>query len=135
MGEKTVVEEHGKAAIPDERRCTHVLADGRRCRKPRWAGREQCYLHAPEAAGKRELSARAASPMHLLTAKEVHELLSRTMEEVQAGTMTAGRAYAIGYLAQMLLATLKALDKEAEEEGVGLPEFMRLLREAGEGEE
>ena len=131
MVEKTVVEEHGSVETPDERRCTHVLADGRRCKKLRWAGTEQCSLHAPEAAEKREPRA-AASPLHLLTAKEIHELLSRTMEEVQAGKMAVGRAYAIGYLAQMLLATLKELDKEAEDEGVGLPEFMRLLQEMGE---
>jgi len=73
-------------------------------------------------------------PVQLLSPEEIHELLAETLEAVQAGKMGVGRAYAVGYLASMLLATLKEIGKVAQQRGSSLSELLRMVREAREDE-
>jgi hypothetical protein len=101
--------------IPDERRCTHVLADGRRCRLRRWGEHELCFQHHPDAAEERKNAGRPPSALRVITATEVHEVLAQALEEVRAGSLPVGRAYAIGYLAQLLLGNLEAVGEEYKE--------------------
>ena len=106
-----------QAGPPEERRCTHAFADGRRCRNRRWRGKEQCYHHDPAAAELREHAAELGQEtrhggLRVATATELHELLARTMEKVAAGKLPVGRAYAVGYLSQLLLKNLEAVEEE-----------------------
>lgn len=98
--------------MPEERRCTHIFAEGRRCKQRRWQGKELCFQHDPEAAELRKNAGRQASALKMLTATEVHDLLTRTLEELRAKRVTPGEAYATGYLAQLLLGNLEAVGEE-----------------------
>lgn len=109
---KALEERESEQPPPDERRCTHVFPDGRRCKQRRWQDKELCFQHAPEAAELRNHTGRRVSALRVLTATEVHERLSRTLAAVEAGRMPVGRAYAVGYLAQLLLGNLKAVGQE-----------------------
>jgi hypothetical protein len=137
MVEKKEVVERGGVELAEERRCQHLYADGRRCRNRRWADRELCFQHDPEAAPKRKRQGADVSQLQVLTAKEIHELLARAMEGVRSGRLPVGRAYAVGYLAQLMLGSLKAISKEIEAEESGLGELGALverLQELREGE-
>jgi hypothetical protein len=112
--EEVVAKKEDDCTIPEERRCTYVLPDGRRCKMRRRWGKEQCYHHDPEAAEQRKQAGRQVSRLRILTATEVQELVSRALEEVRAGKMPVGRAYAVGYLAQLLLGNLEAVREEYE---------------------
>jgi hypothetical protein len=121
---KTVVEQ-GLRRLLDEQQCTRLYEDGGRCRNRRWAGKKLCFQHDPEAAALRKHKSKGAAEHNkdesedelelegLLTPKAIHQLLSRTLTAVEEGKMRVSRAYAVGYLASMLLATLKELNKEA----------------------
>jgi hypothetical protein len=109
-----VIETQEVMQIPEERRCVFVFADGRRCRMRRW-GAELCFHHDPAAAEKRRNRGRPLSRLQLLTATEVHALLTETMRRLHAGQIPAGEAYATGYLAQLLLGNLKQVREEFAE--------------------
>lgn len=112
MVEKNEVVEGATAQIPEERRCTHVMADGQRCRQRRWAGKELCFQHDPEAAEQRKQQGKRWSHLRLVSATEVQEILARTLEKVEQGRLPVNRAYAVGYLAQLLLGNLKEARRE-----------------------
>ena len=106
--------ENKERVIPESQRCTYLFADGRQCKNRRWREQEFCYHHDPNAGElrKAETPEARASALRILTATEVQELLARTLEQLQAGKVPVGRAYAIGYLAQLLLGNLEAVSKE-----------------------
>lgn len=110
---RQVIENEPDVNIPEERRCLCRFADGRRCRMRRW-GTELCFHHDPAAAKKRKNRGRPLSRLELLTATEVHELLTRTLRRLEAGEIGPGQAYALGYLAQLLLGNLKGVREEFE---------------------
>lgn len=83
--------------------CLHVLLDGKRCKQKGWMGGEFCFQHDPETAELRRLAGRP-SKKRLTKGQEVEELLEETLHELRAGRMNAGQAYAVGYLAQLMLA-------------------------------
>lgn len=124
---KPVIEELA-GGVAGERQCTHVFADGRRCGSRPWAGKEFCWHHDPEGVKQRHQEQEAEGEgeeeeVELLTPIEVHALLSRTLAGVEAGTIPVGRAYAVGYLAAILLGMLKKLDERWE----GCPGWEELL--------
>ena len=98
--------------IPEELRCSYLFPDGRRCKNRRWREREVCFHHDPEAAELRKNPGQPVSRLRVLTATEVQEVLAETLAELRAGRLPVGRAYAIGYLGQLLLGNLEAVGKE-----------------------
>ena len=128
-------------SIPEERRCVFVFEDGRRCRMRRW-GTELCFHHDPAAAEKRKNRGRPLSRLRMLAATEVHTLLTETLRKLQAGRISAGEAYATGYLAQLVLGNLRNVREEFAdaknewEHHVEVVTRVRMLDEGrGEGEE
>ncbi len=110
---KGVGERRGdKASVPEERRCTHVHADGKRCKQRRWREKELCFHHDPEAAELRKHRGVPVSGLRIISATEVHALLTKALEDLQAGRINPGEAYAIGYLAQLVRANYKAMTDE-----------------------
>jgi len=96
--------------------------------------RRQALARAEAEPDEAEPQEEEEAVVQLLSPEEIHELLSQTLEAVQAGKMAVGRAYAVGYLASMLLATLKEIGKVAEQEGSSLSELLRMVRETVEEE-
>ncbi|HXE76585.1 MAG TPA: hypothetical protein VNN18_13250 [Candidatus Xenobia bacterium] len=92
-----------KVSVPEERRCTHLHPDGRRCQQRRWRNKEVCYHHDPEAAEQRKNRARAVSWLGMISGTEVHALLARVIDDLRANRIKPGQAYAVGYLAELLL--------------------------------
>lgn len=82
-------------------RCEYVREEGKRCKQKAWRGKKLCYQHDPEMGELRRKAGRPRNPVRLKTAREVQELLARTLEELQAGEIGPGEAYAVGYLAQL----------------------------------
>ena len=103
------------ASVPEERRCTHVYGDGRRCKQRRWREKELCFHHDPEAAELRKPKGVPVSELRMISATEVHALLTKALEDLQAKRINPGEAYAIGYLAQLVLTNLKAMGEEYDE--------------------
>ncbi|MCI0409632.1 MAG: hypothetical protein L0191_13900 [Acidobacteria bacterium] len=94
-------------------RCGFVLEDGTRCKQRGWLGAEFCFQHDPETAELRKLAGRR-SQERLTKGQEVEELLDEAMEELRAGRMKPGQAYAVGYLAQLMLAARVTRLKETK---------------------
>jgi len=111
MKEQVEVEVSNGLQIPEERRCVFVFEGGRRCRMRRW-GAELCFHHDPAAAEKRKNRGRPLSRLRMLAATEVHALLTETMRRLQAGEVSAGEAYATGFLAQLVLGNLDRVKEE-----------------------
>ncbi len=93
--------------------CLHVMLDGKRCKQRGWLGGEFCFQHDPEAAELRKLAGRP-SKKRLTKGEEVEELLDETMEELRAGRMKPGQAYATGYLAQLMLMARETRHREVK---------------------
>jgi hypothetical protein len=143
MVENKMVVEEGPKLLADEQRCTHLYEDGGRCRKRRWAGKKICFQHDPEAAERRKHKSKGVvehgdeneeekQPVGLLTPQAIHKMLSRTLTAVEEGKMQVSRAYAVGYVASMLLATLKELNKEASGDADWSEVFRQLAELNGE---
>lgn len=93
------------AKLPEEKRCRHSWPDGRRCRAAHMKGSEWCFFHDPALHTP-------PPPLALLTASELHALLGRAIRDVQQNRLTAGQAYAIGYLAQLLFTQQENVQRE-----------------------
>ncbi|MGH9804621.1 MAG: hypothetical protein ACRD4D_05570, partial [Candidatus Acidiferrales bacterium] len=117
MIEKKRVVESSKAemgqasAPPSEKRCSHRFADGRRCRRRRWAGKEVCFQHDKAALAEKKLK-EGSRQQPGFTVGQLQEFLAMALAEVFFGRMPVGRAYALGYLAQQALAASAAGGKE-----------------------
>ncbi|MCI0658673.1 MAG: hypothetical protein L0170_16600 [Acidobacteria bacterium] len=144
MIESKEVMKESRRMIPDEQRCTHVHPDGRRCGNRRWAGREFCWHHDPLVEQERQAEAQENEPSveeersgQVMTPRAVHDLLVRTAEALEAGKISTSRAYAVGYLASLLLGSLKHIDSELiGEKGWGeYGTLMGVLQREREGQE
>ena len=117
MVEKKRVAESSKAekgqgtTLPTERQCAHRFADGRQCRRRRWAGKEVCYQHDKTRLGEQKLK-EGSKQSPGFTVAQLQELLAMAMGQVLFGKMPVGQAYALGYLAQQSLAATAAAAKE-----------------------
>ncbi len=110
---KEVKKRRGEAeSVPEERRCTHVHADGKRCKQRRWREKELCFHHDPEAAELRKHRGVPVSELRMMSKTEVHALLTKAIEDLQGKRISPGEAYALGYLAQLVLANYKAMADE-----------------------
>lgn len=101
-----------EAEIPQEKRCTHLLEDGRQCRQRRWAGKEVCYQHDESVAMKAPKAVEGRAQSAGFTPAQLQELLAMTLAQVMMGKMPVGRAYAMGYIAQQMLAAHAAAAKD-----------------------
>ncbi|MGH9651002.1 MAG: hypothetical protein ACRD3I_11090 [Terriglobales bacterium] len=94
-------------------RCRQVMEDGRKCKQRGWLGGEFCFQHDPEAAELRKLAGRPRKE-RLTKGQEVEELLDETLEELRRGRMKPGQAYAVGYLAQLMLMARETRHRETK---------------------
>ena len=101
-----------EAEIPQEKRCTHLLEDGRQCRQRRWAGKEVCYQHDESVAAKAPKAVEGRAQGAVFTPAQLQELLEMTLMQVMTGKMPVGRAYAMGYIVQQILAAHTAAAKD-----------------------
>jgi len=105
-------------------RCQQVLEDGRRCKQKAWRGKEVCYQHDPDAAELRSQAGRPRDPMYLVSVQAVQLSLTETLEDLRAGRIKAGEAYAAGYLAQL---ALTALDVGRRERKLDVKHFWEMV--------
>jgi hypothetical protein len=98
--------------LPEEKRCVHRYGDGRRCGNRRWQESELCFQHDPEAAELRKNAGRPPSCLKVMTVTEIQETLAGALEELREGRMAPGQAYALGYLAQLLVNNMNRADEE-----------------------
>ncbi|MGH8459276.1 MAG: hypothetical protein ACRESV_07990 [Nevskiales bacterium] len=111
VAESSPTQKTPSATFSPDRQCAHRFADGRQCRRRRWAGKEVCYQHDNAALAGKKL--KGASPQRPgFTPAQLQELLALALAEVFFGTMPVGRAYALGYLAQQSLAAATAAAKD-----------------------
>lgn len=115
----TATESRGNK-LADETRCRQMLADGRRCGGRRLRGSELCLWHDPEQArqqaqrraerkaGKQKEEVNGAELLALsekqyLDAGELRAVLARALARLEREPISAGVAYATGYLVHLLL--------------------------------
>lgn len=116
--------------MTETKQCTHIGDDGQQCRA--WArhDKEYCFRHDPES---REVSIEASrrgglareiaveTPLEAIpvsTAKDVVTLITRTINEVRAGTLDPRIANTIGYLAGHLIRAFEVAELEGKVEEV-----------------
>ena len=112
--EKTKAKKGDSARISPKDRCAHVSKDGAKCKQKAWRGRRVCYQHDPEMGELRRKAGRPRNPVRLMSVRDVQELLAETLEELRAGEIGPGEAYATGYLAQLALAAQGASRRESK---------------------
>jgi len=121
---KTKVKKGDLRKISRRGRCAYVAESGRRCKQKAWRGKEVCYQHDPEAAELRGNAGRPRDPMYLVSVKAVQLSLTDTLEDLRAGRIKAGEAYAAGYLAQL---ALTALDVDRRERKLDVKHFWEMV--------
>jgi hypothetical protein len=101
-------------------RCTYITEKGHRCRRPRLEGQDFCLIHTDSLASEEQEAAQKllASRLDLDTVEGIHLLLARTVRSLARGRIPTRRATALGYLAQVLLASLERLRSERREGGL-----------------
>lgn len=146
MPENKRVRRREPRRLAEASRCTYVGPEGERCKQSRWAGKKVCFQHDPQAAELR-MQARRRGTQRVTKADEVEELLNETLEDLRSGRIKIGQAYAVGYLAQLMLAAQQARLKEVKLDvkwfwdmvdlGVALENAEKKLKEkkAGAGED
>jgi len=96
----------------DERRCTHFTSKGRRCANPRLRDSLWCFSHSKHPG---QLIARGETFKNrnrLDTAEGIHNFLAKTLRALADGEIAPGRASALAYVAQTMLASLARLREE-----------------------
>jgi hypothetical protein len=92
-----------------------VQEDGKPCKQRGWLGGELCFQHDPETAELRKLAGRPRKKLITVTkGQEVEGLLDETMADLRAGRVKPGQAYAVGYLAQLMLMARASRVKETK---------------------
>jgi hypothetical protein len=112
-----------KKSIPsDDRRCMNTDAGGRRCRYPRLEGHSLCGAHYMQAARRAEklepfpaLVAHEILPpdASLDSAPAVNAALTRVFRCVLEGRLSPRHATGLGYVGQLIIATLPGLERAA----------------------
>ena len=94
-----------------ERRCQREAGTEKQCRAARMFGSKFCFFHDPVIRGHR-LELLELEHVPLGRSREVHQLLARSVEAVEQKRLNPQQAYAIGWLAQLLLKSLEGVEKE-----------------------
>ncbi len=112
-----------KKSIPsDERRCMHTNAAGSRCRYPRLEGHSLCSVHDLQATREAQelqpfpafVAAEILPPDATLdSAAAINATLTRVFRCVCEGRLTPRHAASLGYLGQLIIATLPGLERAA----------------------
>lgn len=100
-----------KKPPPPERRCQRGTGTEAQCRAARMQGSEFCFFHDPGIRGHR-IELRELDEVPLGRSRELHRLLARAVEGVERKRLDPQQAYAIGWLVQLLLQTLRGVEKE-----------------------
>ena len=100
-----------KKPPPQERRCQHGAGTEKQCRAARMRASEVCFFHDPGIRGHR-LELRELDALPLGRSRDLHELLARVIGAVEKRRLDPQQAYAIGWLVQLLLQTLRGVEKE-----------------------
>lgn len=108
-GAETAMKE--KRPPPQERRCQKGAGTEQQCRAARLRGSELCFFHDPGIRGHR-LELRELGELPLGRSRDLHALLARAVEAVEKKRLDPQQAYAIGWLVQLLLQTLRGVEKE-----------------------
>lgn len=113
-------------AIDDEGRCQKIKASGQRCRAFAMEGSPNCFYHSPEAkearraaqsrggqGNQRQVLPVDSEDVRLDSARDVAELLAKTINQTRKGQISTKVATAIGYLAAPLMRAFEASSTEA----------------------
>ncbi|MGH9813934.1 MAG: hypothetical protein ACRD4T_12445 [Candidatus Acidiferrales bacterium] len=94
-----------------ERRCQRGARTPEQCRAARMRGSELCFFHDPGIRMHR-LELAELSDLPLGRSRDLHRLLARVVRAVEKKKLDPQQAYAIGWLVQLLLQTLKGVEDE-----------------------
>ena len=100
-----------KRPPPQERRCQRGAGTEQQCRAARLRGSEFCFFHDPGIRGHR-LELHELDELPLGRSRDLHRLLARVVEAVEKKKLNPQQAYAIGWLVQLLLQTLRGVEEE-----------------------
>ncbi|MGH9862208.1 MAG: hypothetical protein ACRD35_02160 [Candidatus Acidiferrales bacterium] len=101
----------GKRPPPQERRCQKDTGTEQQCRAARLRGSEFCFFHDPQIRGHR-MAMQELDQLPLGKSQDLHRLLARAVRAVEKNKLTPQQAYAIGWLVQLMLQTLRGVDRE-----------------------
>lgn len=102
-----------KKPPPPERRCQRGAGTQTQCRAARMQGSDFCFFHHPEIRGHR-IELHELDEVPLGRSRDLHRLLARAVEGVEGKRLDPQQAYAIGWLVQLLLQTLRGVEKERD---------------------
>ena len=127
-----------KRPPPQERRCQRGAGTEQQCRAARMRATEFCFFHDPGIRGHR-IELRELDELPLGRSRDLHRLLVRVVKAVEKKQLNPQQAYAIGWLAQLLLQTLRGVEKErshheSQSYGQLLAESIARLRKGEESE-
>ena len=100
-----------KRPPPQERRCQRGAGTEEQCRAAQMRASRFCFFHDPGIRGHR-LELRELDELPLGRSRDLHRLLARAIEAVEEKRLDPQQAYAIGWLAQLLLRTLQGVETE-----------------------
>lgn len=103
--------EKQKRPPEQERRCQRRAGTPEQCRAARLKGSNLCFFHDPVIRGHRE-DLMELNALPLGRPRDLHRLLTRVVRAVEKGKLNPQQGYAIGWLVQLLLQTLKGVEKE-----------------------
>ena len=96
-----------------ERRCQRGAGTETQCRAARMQVSQFCFFHDPGIRGHR-IELRELDQLPLARSRDLHRLLARAVEAVEKKRLNPQQAYAIGWLVQLLLQTLRGVEKERD---------------------
>jgi hypothetical protein len=100
-----------KRPPPQERRCQREAGTEQQCRAARMQDSQFCFFHDPVIRSHR-LELFKLDHLPLGRGRDLHQLLARAIQAVEKKQLHPQQAYAIGWLVQLLLQTLREVEKE-----------------------
>ena len=94
-----------------ERRCQRGAGTETQCRAARMQVSQFCFFHDPGIRGHR-IELRELDEVPLARSRDLHRLLGRIVTAVEKKKLDPQQAYAIGWLVQLLLQTLRGVETE-----------------------
>ena len=100
------------ATLLDQHRCTYTTRQGNRCRNRRLRDSTVCFFHNTRVPRALALGEILKNRDLLDTAEGIHHVLASTLRALAEGQIPIGRATAITYIAQTMLANLRRLQDD-----------------------
>ncbi|MGH9804511.1 MAG: hypothetical protein ACRD4D_05005 [Candidatus Acidiferrales bacterium] len=101
-----------KRVLEDLVRCTAKMPNGRRCEAAAIQHRRHCVFHDPEMRRRRW---QLRFPIPYEHPDQIQQLLAEGVEGVKSKKLSSKEAYALGYLATLLMQNRPAVEQEREE--------------------